>query len=523
MKQAGTRILLYTGVLLALGGCGAPAVVSTPGPATAASALPITAEGMHRHIAHLASDELRGRDTPSPGLEAAAEYLVRESQRLGLQPAGEGGTYLQRWPYPRRQLSVDRTQLRVTGTGGAGELVLGRDFVAVGATPGEVTGGLVYLGRAMAPSPAGQGAGTLRDRVAVFALPGMGMQEREWRLLRNRQITQAREGEALALIHVLDPRVSPVQMRQMEATFARPARALGDPDAVPAFFVSFEAASRIFDASGLSLDEAWRQAVAGAVPATTLPGLTAVGGAPVEVLDPAMPPNVVAVLPGSDPALRDEYVVLTAHFDHVGVGQPVDGDSIYNGADDNASGTAGLLEVARAMSELPTAPRRSVIFLWVSGEEKGLLGSRWYSDHPTVPLEQIVANINVDMIGGDAHRDTVVIIGKEYSTLGGVVDEAQARLDGLNLIASDDIWPQERFFYRSDHFNFARKEIPALFFFTGVHRCYHRPCDDIDFVDTGKAARVANLILHTTLDVANAEARPQWDPAGLEEVRSLTR
>jgi len=244
-------------------------------------------------------------------------------------------------------------------------------------------------------------------------------------------------------------------------------------------------------------------------------------GAPSDAA-PAFPPNVVAVWPGSDPALKDEYVVLTAHFDHVGIGRPVDGDSIYNGADDNASGTAALLEVARAFASLDERPKRSVLFLFVSGEEHGLLGSRWYSDNPTVPIGSIVANINADMIGRNA-PDSIVVIGKEYSSLGEIVDGVGHRHPELGLVVSDDLWPEERFFYRSDHFNFARQEIPILFFFSGVHEDYHRPSDTLDRIDADKITRVARLIFHTTFKVANASDRPHWDAARLEEVRGMTR
>jgi Zn-dependent M28 family amino/carboxypeptidase len=174
------------------------------------------------------------------------------------------------------------------------------------------------------------------------------------------------------------------------------------------------------------------------------------------------------------------------------------------------------------MASLPVRPRRSVIFLHVSGEEKGLLGSRWYSDHPTVPLQQIVANVNIDMIGRNS-PDTVVVIGKDYSTLGAVVNTVGGRHSELRLTAADDIWPEERFFFRSDHFNFARKEIPAIFFFTGVHADYHRPSDTVDKIDSGKAMRVTKLIYHTAMEIANADGRPTWDAQGLEEVRRLTR
>jgi hypothetical protein len=309
----------------------------------------ITAGDMYARIYFLASDALRGRDTPSTGMEAAAAYLVSEHRRMGLEPAGESGTYYQRYPF--------------TG----------------------------------------------------------------------------------------------------------------------------------------------RRGVAGAAP-----------DRPV-----SYPPNVVAVFRGSHPQLRDEYVVLTAHFDHVGVGRPVDGDSVYNGADDNASGTAALLEVAKAFSTLPERPARSVIFLHVSGEEHGLIGSRYYSDNPTVPIGRIVANINADMIARNA-PDSIVVIGKTYSTMGEVVERMGARHPELGLTVADDPWPQERFFYRSDHFNFARLEIPSLFFFSGVHEDYHQPSDTVDRIDPDKAARVAKLIFYTTQEIADSPARPTWDPAGLAEVRRLT-
>jgi len=332
-----TLTLLATSVFL----LGAP---SLQGQSVATMALDeavatITEESVHRHIEFLASDEMRGRDTPSPELEIAATYLEEQHVLHGLAPAGEDGTYVQRFPF-------------------AGEMV----------------------------------------------------------------------------------------------------------------------------------------------------------------------PNVLAMIPGSDPELRNEYIVLSAHFDHVGVGIPMNGDSIYNGADDNASGTTALLEVARVIASLPEEerPRRSVVFAHVSAEEKGLLGSRWWVENPTVPIENVVANLNADMVGGDAHPDTVVILGKEYSSLGPLIDEINSGLPELGLTTAPDLWPQERLFYRSDQFNFMRKEIPAIFFFTGLHECYHRPCDDIDFVSTDKVMRVSRLLAHTVMEIANRDERPEWDPAGLEEVRQMT-
>lgn len=232
-------------------------------------------------------------------------------------------------------------------------------------------------------------------------------------------------------------------------------------------------------------------------------------------------PNVVAIFRGSDPTLRNEYVVLSAHMDHVGVGRAVAGDSIYNGADDDASGTSALIEVAEAFASMPRRPARSILFLGVSGEEKGLLGSEYFSDHPTVPIGSIVANVNIDMIGRN-ERDSVVVIGKNYSSLGDVVQRVAAENQSLlGLAAGDDRWPNEGFFGRSDHFNFARKDIPAIFFFAGPHEDYHRPSDQVERLDTDKAARVARMVFLVTHVVATDPQRPQWTPAGLREVRRL--
>jgi Zn-dependent M28 family amino/carboxypeptidase len=228
-------------------------------------------------------------------------------------------------------------------------------------------------------------------------------------------------------------------------------------------------------------------------------------------------PNVVGVLPGSDPDLQDEYVLISAHMDGLGVGGAVDGDSIYNGADDNASGTSALIEVAEAMAVLGEGPRRSVIFLAVSGEEIGLLGSTWFVAHSPVPLENIVANINIDMVGRN-WQDTIAVIGKQYSTLGATIDSVAAAHPELNMTPVGDQWPAEGFFFRSDHYNFARKGIPAVFFFNGTHEDYHRPSDEADRIEYGKAARISRLIYEVALTLANADERPRWDSAARERI-----
>src|SRR5690606_2832096 len=263
---------------------------------------------------------------------------------------------------------------------------------------------------------------------------------------------------ARALLVVLGPSASQGDIAR-QASAAASTRAI-QPE-VPVAFVRRDQAVAAFRAAGSDL--AALEARSASAP-VAVDGLTVTVTAPFRDTD-HRPPNVAAVLPGSDPALRDTYIVLSAHFDHVGVGAPdATGDSIYNGADDDASGTAGILEVAEAFASLPVPPRRSLLFLAVSGEEKGLLGSRWFSDNPTVPIEAIVANVNLDMIGRNA-PDSIVVIGQEFSSMGPLVQRIATERPDLGLTVAEDIWPEENFFFRSDHFNFARKEIPALFFF----------------------------------------------------------
>src|SRR5688572_10011809 len=231
----------------------------------------------------------------------------------------------------------------------------------------------------------------------------------------------------------------------------------------------------------------------------------------------ATAPNVVGMLEGSDPTLRNEYIVLSAHMDHVGVGAPVNGDSIYNGADDDASGTAGVLELAEALSRPGARPKRSVLFLTVSGEEHGLWGSAWFSEHSPVPVSQIVANLNIDMIGRN-WKDTIVVIGKEHSDLGTTLNRVNRAHPELGMSAIDDLWPDENFYFRSDHYNFARKGVPVLFFFNGTHPDYHGPDDEPNRIDAEKESRIVRLVYLITQEVGNTAPRPAWNPDSYKKI-----
>jgi Zn-dependent M28 family amino/carboxypeptidase len=240
-----------------------------------------------------------------------------------------------------------------------------------------------------------------------------------------------------------------------------------------------------------------------------------------------MTQNVVAKIEGSDPTLKNEYVAFGAHYDHVGVGAPdKNGDAIYNGADDDGSGTTAILSLAEAIAKGPR-PKRSFLFVWHCGEEKGLWGSEYFTDHPTVPLDKIVTQINIDMIGrsrppGDKNSrndrltgpDEIYVIGsKMMSTeLGQITEQVNTSYLKLKLnYKYDDPKDTERLFFRSDHFNYAKHGVPIIFYFDGVHEDYHRPSDEVSKIDFAKMEKVTRTVLATAWEVANRAERVKVD------------
>jgi hypothetical protein len=492
-----------------------PAVLALAAPIpacgqTEARALPaidaITSERIAPHFEFLASDSLRGRDTPSPGLEAAAEYLATQHRSYGLEPAGDAGTFLQRFPYRLAAPDPQAAEIALVGPSGRADLEVGVDAFFEGGSEDPIGASVTYV-----PEGAALPAGSLTGAVAVFELPG-SWGEPLW-LNSLEQAVLAGDAGASAVIHVLDVSFPEDVIGQIMAALAAPIWRLADGRYPPRIFVRAGAIESVLPPATFEGGSQTPRPVEGVALEARIP-LAGTGE------DPA---NVLALLPGRDPELRDEYVVLTAHYDHVGVGIPVEGDSIYNGADDNASGTSALLEVARALAELPSEerPRRSVLFLHVSAEEKGLLGSQWWVENPTVPIDAVVANVNLDMIAANTHPDTIAVLGLEYSSLGPTMLELNEAHPELGLATVPDLWPEEMLFFRSDQLNFMRRDIPALFLFAGIHDCYHRPCDEVDFVSPDVAARIARLVAYTVLDVANRTERPSWRAGGLEEVRRM--
>jgi hypothetical protein len=488
--------------------------LATTTTATAAqehAASTITAEDIAARVGRLAHDSMRGRFTPSPELDQAAAYVASEFGRLGLTPAGDAGSFIQWYALDRPVPDTVASFMTV----GAQRLAFGRDaipWVLVNAAE-PVTGRTVLVSGLVPPEQPLDVAGA----VVILAAPTQGVAQPSVRL-RPLILAIQRAGPAAIVIAVEAPDAT---WRELLAQRFR--TSLGPTwqrdGGIPSVQVRMGVLAPALAAVGVDLAAArlaTGQADAQAVdlPITVLTRTRAA--------ESARAPNVAALLEGGDPALAAEVVVVSAHMDHVGVTgagrcRPVGADSTCNGADDNASGTVSVLELAEAFAALSPRPRRSILFVTVSGEERGLWGSNYFAEHPPVPIGGMVADLNLDMVGRN-WPDTIVAIGREHSDLGATLARVEAAHPELGMTVRDDPWPAERFYYRSDHYHFARRGVPILFFFSGPHEDYHRPSDHPEKIDAEKQARLTRLIFHLALEVANAPQRPAWVPASYETI-----
>jgi hypothetical protein len=481
-----------------------PAFCQAPRPASAAAET-ITDHDVIRHIKVIADDSMLGRDTPSHGLEATAQYVASQFKAAGLKPAGDSGTWFQRYPITRRHIDAGGSSvtLRSGSTEARASLAAAARFVQGSVPEGSVGGEVLLLGGAIT-ADAATGAGATGRIVLLVSDPQKPELEQAARAL---YLAGARAIILLADVDsaVYAPRLS-AQRRDRTAIdlgLTRPA----------VVEVREGAVRRVLAAAGL--DPVALRATTKPV-IRNLPKLTATIALKEVITSRHSAPNTVGMIEGRDPKLKQEYVLFSAHMDHIGIspGQP---DSINNGADDDASGTAAVIELASAFGRPDARPKRSLLFLTVSGEEKGLWGSRYFSEHPPVPINQIVADINIDMVGRN-WPDSIVAIGKEHSDLGATLNRVNAEHPDLGMTAIDDRWPEERFYFRSDHYNFARKGVPILFFFNGVHPDYHRPSDSPDKINSEKEARIARLLFYLGEDIGNAPERPKWKPESYKEI-----
>ena len=474
----------------------------------------ITEADVARRIHVIAHDSMMGRDTPSRGLELTAQYIADEFKRFGLKPGGENGTWFQRYPIQRVKMDVGTSHVGFMYGGKHVPAEFSKDArLSAGQAPkGEVGGPAVLVAGPV--DAAALTTAPLKDRVVLwvadYTKPSAASEAVGTAILRAGP-------KAVILLSNRDSAAFATRVAQQGRERVRLGLQQTGPNTVqvPVIEVHDRAASDAVASGGTTIAAA-RASTTGII--KPIDGLRVMVDVKESVTE-ATAPNTIGILEGTDPTLKAEYIVFSAHMDHDGTGKPKPGttDSIWNGADDDASGTIGVVELAEAYSQPGARPKRSMIFMTVSGEEKGLWGSRWFSEHPTVPLKSMVANINIDMIGRN-WKDTIVVIGKEHSDLGVTLNRVNSAHPELGMTAIDDIWPNERFYFRSDHYNFARKGVPILFFFNGVHDDYHQPSDSPDKIDAEKEARILRLIYFLGQDIGNAAKRPEWKPESYKEI-----
>ncbi|WP_445427791.1 M28 family metallopeptidase [Alishewanella sp. HL-SH05] len=531
--------LLCTAALMTIAGCSSTPASKAP----RASALVIES-----HLTFLADDLLEGRDTGSRGHELASRYIAQQFQALGLVPAAADGTYFQRVPMrkaqivpgsaklsfslPEQQLTLDYPQQFTTGPNLQTEAV-------------NLQGEMVFVGYGLVSEVFGLNDYAnldVKGKVVVMlsGLPAF-LPSEERAYLGSMKTEFAVERGAIGVISVHTPQQEKTRPYADSLMYLNsPSMSWLDDEGNPGRgFAQLQggatlhpdAASLLFAAAGYNLSDIFALLEKDEVPkGFALKGEVNLSSQSTH--QQVTSPNVLATLPGSDPLLKEEYVVLTAHSDHIGFSNDLRSeDKINNGAMDNAAGIAILLETARLFAQLPTSPKRSILFAAVTGEEKGLLGADYLAKQPPMPISQMVANVNLDMPVLLYSFADLIAFGANHSTLGDVVARAAAK-EGRTL--SEDPMPEQAIFTRSDHYRLVQQGVPAVFLMTGFTstdpkvsggkvwasffaKHYHRPSDDIASLtkeygairyDAG--AVFADINFNIALDVANAKTRPLW-------------
>ncbi|MEX0719805.1 MAG: M28 family peptidase [Balneolaceae bacterium] len=527
------KLLLLTAVF-AVSACSVFEKSSTTPPNIFDYSHNITEEGLYADLAVISHDSLEGRETGTGGLEKAARFLAGQYETHGLQAVGDDGSYFQHFDLV--QPTVDKIEYTVTSFDG--------DSVLDSSThSSEETGNFVtlYGGNSPLSGPivfAGKGMFNESEGINHFPEDAEG----KWLLVffdraqtDMNYLQQSMNSGALGIIMLTG--IDEIedfneQAENRKASFERGggmslAYMQEDNGEVlsPAFNrIHPELAATLLGIDSLkALEQVDDRIIEDPAAFTARPLDYNLEHVPSVNENVVTTKNVVAFLEGSDPDFKEEVVVLSSHYDHVGIGQPDStGDGLYNGADDDGSGTITTLQTAIAMAaakEAGAGPKRSVLFLHVSAEEKGLLGSRYYSDHPIYPIENTVANINIDMIGRvDEHHEQdssyVYIIGGEIisSGLDSLTEVANSMGPELTLSKRyNDLDDPNQFYRRSDHWNFGRLGVPFVFFFTGVHADYHRPSDEIDKITFTPYLKRTQLVYNLTALLANSDERPVVD------------
>jgi Zn-dependent M28 family amino/carboxypeptidase len=522
------RHLFLLAVALIFAGAASAQKSSTP---------PFDGKSWWAHVKVLADDNMEGRETGSAGLRKAETYAVEQLQRAGIEPAGTDGFY-QNVKFVQRQIDEKNSYAFLSANGQANPVALGDDAffsTRVEGTSDEVNAPLVFAGNGLQvpEDHVDDLAGLdLKGKVVVYLAGSQstvaGSLAAHYGGLGQRWKNFATRG-AVGIISIPNPASMDIPWSRMSLNRAHPSMDLADPEFNEvaglkiAMIFNPASAEALFAGSGHSFAEVAalgreRQPLPHFDLSVSLKARSAMQKLNLESA------NIVAKLTGSDPALKNEYVVLSAHIDHIGIGEPVNGDKIYNGAMDDGSGTAAVLDIAGALKQHPEKLRRSVLFLLVTAEEKGLLGSKYFTAHPTVDAKSLVADINIDMFLPIVPLKLLRVQGINDSTLG---EHAASIAQSLGVKAIADPEPLRNLFVRSDQYNFIRHGIPSVImdlfyepdspdakvFKDWLTQRYHAPSDDVDQpMDLQSAALYEDIVRKLLIATANSSERPQWQP-----------
>jgi Zn-dependent M28 family amino/carboxypeptidase len=522
----GHRTLILIGAL----------VLATSGGARQAPATRFDGSSWWDYVKVLADDNMEGRQTGSEGLRKAEAYTVEQLQKSGLEPAGENGFY-QTVKFDQRQVDEKASSAGLARDGKTVPLVLGEDAYFssnVDLPSAEVTAPLVFVGYGLniPEKNVNDYSGLdLKGKVAVYisgspeSIPSALSAHSQTAMERGQSL---RAAGAVGVIRILNPAAIDAPWSRVALNRTAPAMQLADPNMQDfagikvALTFNPAQAEKLFEGSGHTFAEIAALAKdRKESPRFTL-AVTLKANAAIES-KLILSDNIIAKLPGSDPVLKNQYIALSAHIDHLGIGAPINGDSIYNGAMDNASGCALLLDIAAHLKAHPEKLRRSVLFVFVTAEEKGLLGSRYFAAHPTVDARSIVADINSDMFLPIVPLKTLMILGIDESTLGA---QAVAAAKSVGVRPIPDPMPLRNIFIRSDQYSFVLQGVPSVMLSVWAQpgtpddkvlenwlsSRYHAPSDDVNQpVDLQAAALFEEIVLRLLADTANANARPRWN------------
>jgi hypothetical protein len=505
----------------------------------------INQAGIEEHLRFLADDARQGRMTGTPEYDESAAYIARQFEEIGLEAGGEDGSWFQAVPMLSRRIDVESATVVFHQDGEQKAQRWKEDFVMGGDVvrpETNVTAEVVFAGFGIHAPDMNysdyDGIDVDGKIVAIFGGAPATFPHNE-RAYYSSGLTKAEEAVRRGAIGTLALRSRVDQARYSwkrvsENAGVRPGMSWINlsgqaenyfPELQGGALINVPPAEQLFSRSAISFEDALDAADAGR-PLSTPLGVEVTLARKTDH-ESITSPNVIGILRGSDPELADEYVVYTAHLDHVGTGVPIDGDTIYNGMYDNAMGSSLLVETARAFAAMPEPPRRSIILIALTGEERGLVGSDYYAHYPTVPGESIVANVNLDMPLFLYPLADIIAFGSEHSSLEGVIADAVAE---EGFVLTPDPMPEEVIFIRSDQYSFVKQGVPSVFLVPGhtssdpgidgeglwrgfLKTYYHQPSDDLSrTIDWPSAVRFARANVRIGYAVAEEDDRPAWNP-----------